>query len=1073
MSGTSAGQENDGAAQGTGAAQRRQVTVLFADMAGFTPLAEKLGEEKTYLLMQRLHRELSEAVHAQNGTVQEMTGDGVMALFGAPVAIEDAPVRACRAALDIQSRIDALGSEIETEHGARPAFRIGLHSGPLVIGAVGDDRKMATTALGDTVNLASRIESEADSGAILMSEATHALVEGFVDSEYAGEHAIKGKAEPQKLWQLDGVKEGVSRFDVSRGRGLTQLIGRRREIETLEASWRKAAAGAVGGADIVGEAGIGKSRLAYEFRSRIDDGKTFFLGGHCTADGRTTPFLPFIEVVRTSFRIPDDADAPEAERRLARGLDVLGLEAEGILPYLMNLLGLAPADGGLDKIAGEVLGIRTRDAIAAMLRERCRLSPTVRSIEDLHGIDSASEDRLARVAGEAEELPLLIVATYRPEYRPPWAGRANVTELRLAPLSDGSTAELLRERLGVTELPEALTRMVVEKSEGNPLFAEEITNYLVEAGSLRASGDGVSYDPSAGDTVLPVTLENLLMGRFDRLTEGPRAALEAASVIGPRFTADLVGAAAGLDGEAAGHLVELEGLELIRREPERGDYHFKHALVRDAIYDSLLTARRQALHERVAEKLEARHAEYPDEVADVLAQHWDRAGRADKAVGFLALAGENSLRVYALEEAEQRFRRALELIEVEPGAADDAALTDILLHLARILYFQHGFFGIIELVERYLPRVEALGDKKRLSRFLFEGGYAHIFAAKAEPGRNLLDRARALGEESGDDVAVAYANLGLMWHRVFWGEPGEERRKTQRETGERVVETGKRHGDIWLASKTLLCLGLDGMAWGRPGEARADLLRLLALSRETNDPRPRSMGLWAMAALHLYEGDFEAAIESADESRRVCLSPVDRFAARCYRACALVLMGRIEEGLATLTSVVMRAEERGMVFNMAVPRMIIGVRTVIAGEMARGVRVIEDTAARFTAMGQTIIHPAGDDFLGRVYLQMAIGGETPPLSVMLRNFWFLLRTLPAVKKKARRCIESAAAQHRAFDMPSSLAHNLYSLGLLDKAKKRPAEARARFEEAREIADSVEAAALVRQIDAALADLPGA
>ena len=368
--------------------------------------------------------------------------------------------------------------------------------------------------------------------------------------------------------------------------------------------------------------------------------------------------------------------------------------------------------------------------------------------------------------------------------------------------------ELFRERLGVTELPEALTRVVIEKSEGNPLFAEEIANYLVEAGSLHADGEEVSYDPDAGDTVLPVTLENLLMDRFDRLAEGPRAALEAASVIGPRFSADLVSIVTGPDGNAAGHLVELERLELIRREPERGDYRFKHALVRDAIYDSLLTARREALHERAAETLENRHTDYRDEVADVLAHHWDQAGRADKAVEFLALAGGNSLRVYALDEAEQRFRRALELIGADPEAADDAALTDILLHLARILYFQYSYFAIIELVDNYLPRVEALGDKKRLSRFLFEGGYAHIFAAQAEPGQDLLHRARALGEESGDDLAVAYAELGLMWHRLNWGTPGEERRKIQREAGERVVDTGKRHGDIWLTSKALLCLGL-------------------------------------------------------------------------------------------------------------------------------------------------------------------------------------------------------------------------------------------------------------------------
>ena len=1050
--------------------QRRQVTVLFADMVGYTPLAENLGEEKTYLLMQRVHRELSEAVHAHDGTVQELTGDGVMALFGAPVALEDAPLRACRAACDIQARMAAVGDEIETEHGARPAFRVGLHSGPLIIGAVGDEQKMEITALGDTVNLASRLESEADTGGILMSEATHALVEGYVDSEFAGERAIKGKAEPQKLWRLNGVREGVSRFDVSLGRGLTPLIGRRREIESLESRWREASAGAVRAANIVGEAGIGKSRLAYEFRARLDDGKTFFLDGHCTAEGRTTPFLPFIEVVRTSFRIPDEADAPEAERRLVRGLEVLGLAAEEILPYLMNLLGLAPADSGLDTIGGEVLGIRTRDAIVAMLGERCRLTPTALFIEDLHWIDSASENLLARAAEDSDGLPLLIVSTYRSEYRPPWAGQANVTELRLTPLSGGSTVELLQERLGATELPKALTRMVVEKSEGNPLFAEEIANYLVDAGSLRMGGDGVSYDSRAGKAVLPVTLENLLMDRFDRLAEGPREALEAASVIGPRFSVDLV-AAASEDGGAAGHLAELERLELIRREPERSDYRFKHALVQDAIYDGLLTARREALHERVAETLEAGHTDYPDEVADVLAYHWARTGRADKAVKFLALAGENSLRVYSLEEAEQRFRQALELIDAHPGVAQEEVRTGILLHLARILYFQCNFFRIIELVEKYLPRVEALGDRKLLSRFLFEGGYAHVFAAQIEPGRELLDRARALGEETGDDVAVAYADLGLMWDRMFWGEPGEQRRRTQRDVGERIVETGKRHGDIWLASKALLCLGLDGTGWGRSGEARADLLRLLALSRETNDPRPRSMGLWAMAALHLYEGEFGEAVESADESLRVCLSPIDRFAARSYRDAAIVLMGRIDEAFQRARRDIQTAQEHGLIFNMAVPTMVIGVGTVLRGEMALGVRTIEDAVTRFTALGQEIIRATGDSFLGQVYLQMAIGGEKPPLSVMLRNIGFLLRTLPAAEKKARRCFESAAALHRSFDMPFPLAQNLYSLGLLDKAKKRSVEARTRFEEARAIAASVEATALVDQVDAAMADLP--
>jgi class 3 adenylate cyclase len=317
--------------------QRRQVTVLFADLEGFTPLAEKLGEEATYGLMQGVFGELVEAVHDHRGTVQEFTGDGIMALFGAPLAIEDAPVRACRAALDIQARMEARGADIEAQHGVRPRLRVGLHTGPVVVGNVGSDLRMEFTALGDTVNLASRLESAAVPGTVLVSEGMHDLVDGYVEARFEGEREIKGKAEPQAIYRLEAMKAGVTRFEVSIGRGLTALVGRRRELERLEANWQQAMGGGVRMVEVVGEAGIGKTRLVHEFRQRLGD-EPFFLQGQCAADGSNTPYLPFIEIVRSSFRIPADAGRTEIERRLARGIEVLGVSATETLPYLLNLL---------------------------------------------------------------------------------------------------------------------------------------------------------------------------------------------------------------------------------------------------------------------------------------------------------------------------------------------------------------------------------------------------------------------------------------------------------------------------------------------------------------------------------------------------------------------------------------------------------------------------------------------------------------------------------------------------------------------------------------------------------------
>jgi class 3 adenylate cyclase/tetratricopeptide (TPR) repeat protein len=1048
--------------------QRRQVTVLFADMEGYTPLAEKLGEEATYGLMQEVFAELVAAVHGHEGTVQEFTGDGIMALFGAPLALEDAPVRACRAALDIQARMEARASEIVAAHEVRPRLRIGLHTGPVVVGEVGSDLRMEFTALGDTVNLASRLETAAEPGTILMSEAMHGLVEGYTEAVAEGQRELKGKEASQEVWRLTAMKAGVTRFDVSLGRGLTRLVGRRREIEALEAAWQGTADGGVHLIDVVGEAGIGKTRLVHEFRQRLG-AEVFFLQGNCSADGQGTPYLPFIEIVRTSFRIPADAERREIERRLGRGLDVLGLNAGEMLPYLLNLLGLEVDDATVNERASETVGIRTRDAILAMLRERCRLSSVVLLIDDAHWIDGGSEELILRALDGAEIPRLLLLCTHRPAYPPPWRDASGTTELELVPLSGGSTVDLVKTRLGTDEVPEALAELVTEKAEGNPLFAEELLGYLQDEGRLRGGESGIAFE--AGDGGLPVGLENLLMDRVDRLDEGPRAALEAAAVIGRRFPPGLVDRVAGLDGAAAEHLRALEIHELILPAGDGDDYEFKHALLRDAVYESLLSARRAELHGRAAEAIEHTHANRLGEVADVLAHHYSHTERADKAARYLALAGEKSLGVYALEEAETRFQAVLDLLEEHPDAADDSFLADVLLGIARVHYFTVNFGSLIALVEKYLPRIEALGDKRRLSRFLFETGYAHVFAARQDVGQPLLERALALGEEIGDDEAIGYASMGLTWNYIYWTPAGPERRDTVHRLAERAIEIGRRSGDVWLTSKAILAKAQDLMVWGSPGEARRVDLALLELSRETGDPRPRSMGLFRLAYGSALSGEYEEATEYADEALHLSMSPMDRMYAQGGKAFALVLSGHAAEAIELLEELGRRSDKGQMrIVTFLAFHLPYGLALVMSGRMAEGVRYIEDSARRYTDLGQPFADAWAHYYLGEIYLQMALGTERPTLTVILRNLGFVLRTVPVAAAKARRNLAAAAEQFRALDTPGTLAMSLYSLGLLDSAKKRPQEARAHLAEARDLAAAVEAEALVDKIDAALAGL---
>jgi class 3 adenylate cyclase len=356
------------------------VTALFADMAGFTSISERLGEEGTFALIQPIYALMTSAVREHGGSVQDFTGDGIIALFGVPDAVEDAPLRACRAGLAIHERLAATAPAIEARHGVRPQMRIGVNSGLVVVAQIRGEGS-PVTALGDTVNLASRLQTLAEPGTVYLSEATQRLVQGLVETTFVGAHAIKGKAEPQKVYRLETIRQGATRFEAAIGRGLTAYIGRERELDVLQRALAESGRD-LHVIDVLAEPGMGKSRLLYEFRLRCE--QTSLLVGNCSPHGRQTPFLPFIEVVRGSFQIKlGDAESVIA-RKLENGLNALGLRSQENLGLLLNLLALKPPDGALTGLDGVLIGLRTRDLLHSLLQAQCHLSQVVMMIEDLH-----------------------------------------------------------------------------------------------------------------------------------------------------------------------------------------------------------------------------------------------------------------------------------------------------------------------------------------------------------------------------------------------------------------------------------------------------------------------------------------------------------------------------------------------------------------------------------------------------------------------------------------------------------------------------------------------------------------
>jgi class 3 adenylate cyclase len=387
---------------------RRHITVMFTDVVGFTTISEQIGEEDTFDLVRRIASEQADAIRVHGGVLQDFAGDGLMAVFGAPIALEDACLRACRTAIEIQQRMRRLEPELKKTYGVTPQLRIGIHTGAAVVGQVGQHAALAYNALGDNVNIAARIQAAAEPGTIYLSQASLDLVQGFIDSTLVGERSLKGKSEPLKLFRLDTVRGGVTRFGAKLRQGLTPLQERAKELLFLQQLWSEASAGRAKAADVVGEAGIGKSRVLFEFEESLENNPALVLAAACSPEERATPFFPFVELIRGSLGLHREADRAVIGGALSKTLDGLDLDSQKNFPYLLDLLaGPDPEAPQTAVPASELVGVRTREALVELMQAWGRgSSPAVLVVEDLHWMDTGSQDVLAAmVSALSSETP--------------------------------------------------------------------------------------------------------------------------------------------------------------------------------------------------------------------------------------------------------------------------------------------------------------------------------------------------------------------------------------------------------------------------------------------------------------------------------------------------------------------------------------------------------------------------------------------------------------------------------------------------------------------------------------------
>ncbi|MFC1833766.1 adenylate/guanylate cyclase domain-containing protein [Thermodesulfobacteriota bacterium] len=641
--------------------ERKLVTVMFADVAGFTAMSEKLDPEEVHEIMDGCFRILMDEIHRFEGTVNEFTGDGVMALFGAPLAHENHAQRACQSALAAQKALVPYAGKLRREYGVDFKVRIGLNSGPVVVGTIGDDLRMDYTAQGDTANLAARMESNAKPGGVLVSEQTYKVARDFFEFKSVGEIEIKGKQVPHRAYELEKPTDIETRMEASVARGLKELVGRDDALETLFRAFGRAKRGDAQVVDVVGEAGIGKSRLVYEFEKAVGD-DAVFLTGVCAHYGRNINFLPVIDIVRAAFGIQEGMTEEEVGARIEqKAADALA----PMTPFYRNLLSLPVDDPMFAMLDAEGRKFGTFEAVKNLLLAGSTEKPLVVFLEDVHWIDKISEDLFTFFSRCILDHPILMLSAYRPEGSPCWAHGAHYQRLGLETLSSKSSIRLVRNMLGGLPLDSDLEQKIAAKTGGNPFFVEEIVRELLERGDIVETRDGYMRRIAMDKLQIPDTVQGVLAARMDRLSEDLKATMQVASVIGRDFAFRILKSIMALGEELRVRLTNLVGLEILYEKalyPEL-EYIFKHALTQEVAYESMLKQKRRELHGRIAQAIEELFPDRLDEHCEMLAHHYGRGGDAEKAVRYLLLAGEKSNRQDAVQNANDFFERAFETVE--------------------------------------------------------------------------------------------------------------------------------------------------------------------------------------------------------------------------------------------------------------------------------------------------------------------------------------------------------------------------------------------------------------------------
>jgi len=853
------------------------VTVVFVDVADSTAMFESLDPEEVHYIMDGSFKILMEEIHRYEGTINQFRGDGVMAIFGAPVAHEDHAQRACYASLGIQKATTRYAERLREDYGIEFKMRIGLNSGSVVVGSIGDDLRMDYTADGDTTNLAARMENLARLGTILVSGHTHRLVKDFFEFETIGRVEVKGKSEPQEAFELLKPSEVETRIGASVAKGLNKFVGRKDSIASLRGACNKANSGSGQVVTLVGEAGIGKSRALLEFKNQLPPDEFNYLEGRCIHFGGSMAYLPILDMMRSYFEIKEVDQEAIIKKKMADKILDLDEKLMRILPPLQALFSLEIDDEAFSKLEPKEKRERTFEAIQELIIRLDMEQPLVLAVEDLHWIDKTSEEFLGYLIDCLNGTNILLILLYRPEYEHQWASRSYYSRIDLHQLETETSIELVTAILEGGEITTDLKQLILNRAAGNPLFIEEFTRTLLENDTIERKEKKYFIGEKATDIPVPDTIQGIIAARMDRLDDNLKRTMQTASAIGRDFAFSILQKITDIREELESHLLNLQGFEFIYQKrflPEL-EYMFKHALTQEVAYNSLLFKKRKKLHEKIGQAIEEIYPERIEELYEMLAFHYSKGENQEKAYKYLKLSASKMNQKYSLWESFRYYKEAIEVLNSMPETGDKK-LEPIRIRLPMAtamiqLVFPEDSLDILEEGERLSTELD---DEDSLTQFVsLKGLYYVIKGENPGLGIDYMEKSFHVAQRIGKIEILAPIALDLCISYNFVGSYLKTMEVAPRalylleKCRKQFYSFGRPHNPY-----SIICsyhaLAMEMM--GEFEEGRRQYEKGVQSAKKMNDLHSMSLLELNHGMAHNVRGEGEAAIKHLEECIRYC-----------------------------------------------------------------------------------------------------------------------------------------------------------------------------------------------------------